>query len=64
MRRFRVWLDRQVTGWEASEEEVEMPDDATDEECREACLDCLNTMISNELDTGWEEITDGSEVAS
>lgn len=34
-----------------------MPAEASDEECQEACSDCLQTMIANELDTGWEEIT-------
>lgn len=56
MRRFRVWLDVQVSGKDSVEETIEMPDDATDEECREACLDCLDAMISNELDTGWSEL--------
>ena len=56
MRRFRVWLDRQVPGLSASEEVCEMPDDATDKECEEACADVLQVMIGNELDTGWEEI--------
>jgi hypothetical protein len=55
-RRFEVWLDVNVCGKEASSEIIEMPADATDEECQEACLDCLDTMIENELDTGWREI--------
>lgn len=33
-----------------------MPDDATDAACEEACQECLDTMIGNELDTGWYEL--------
>jgi hypothetical protein len=56
MRRFEVYLDVQVPGKEASVEIVEMPDSATDAECEEACRECLDTMIANELDTGWREL--------
>lgn len=35
---------------------VELPDTATDAECDKACGDVLDTMIANELDTGWNEI--------
>jgi len=55
MRRFKVWLDVQVSGTDPYEEILEFPDDTSDEECEEACEDCLQTMISNELDTGWDE---------
>ena len=55
MRRFRVWLDKQISGVEF-EKTVEMPDSATDKECIEACQDCLDTMIGNLFDTGWEEL--------
>ncbi len=57
MRRFEVWLDKQVAGGDPSIEIVEMPDNATDEECEEACRDCLDTMIGNLLDTGWNELS-------
>ena len=56
MRRFKVWLDKNIPGVETSYETVEMPDDATDEECEEECASCLDTMIGNVLDTGWEEV--------
>ena len=58
-RRFRVWLDVQVPGKDPSYELVEMPATATDKECNEACADALDTMISNELDTGWDELEPG-----
>jgi hypothetical protein len=56
-RRFRVWLDRRLTGAAISYERVVMPAGSTDRQCDEACEDCLNTMLENELDTGWEEIS-------
>lgn len=56
MRRFKVWLDKMVPGVTASYEAVEMPADATDAECEEACKDTLDVMIGNEVDTGWEEL--------
>ena len=63
MRRFRVWLDVQISGEEAKEEIVEMPDDATDKECQEKCKGCLEDMIATYLETGWNEILpDGTEV--
>jgi len=41
---------------------IEMPDNATDEECEEACADALDTLIGNEFDTGWNEVMpDGTE---
>lgn len=58
VRRFEVWLDKNVIGTEPSVEIVEMPEDASDAECNEACSDALETMISNELDTGWRELND------
>lgn len=57
MRKFRVWLGKNVVGEEPSEEVLEFPDGTSDKECEEACADCLETMIGNELDTGWDEIT-------
>ncbi len=56
MRRFRVWLGKNVVGDEGSEEIVEFPDSATQAEIDEECGSCLETMIQNELDTGWAEI--------
>ena len=57
-KRYRVWLDKNFAGSQPSEEIIEMPENATDEECASICANCLETMISNELDTGWEEIED------
>lgn len=57
-RRFEVWLDKQVVGARASVEVVEMAPGATDKECEEACKECLETMIGNELDTGWRELAE------
>lgn len=57
MRRFEVYLDKQVAGSEPSVEILEFDDDATDEEIQEECAECLQTMIGNELDTGWNEVT-------
>lgn len=56
MRRFEVWLDKCVPRCERSVVSVELPDTATDAECDKACGDVLDTMIANELDTGWNEI--------
>lgn len=56
MRRFVVWAEIRK-----SEVEIEMPDNATDEECEAACSDALETMIGNG-DTGWNEVhEDGTE---
>jgi hypothetical protein len=56
MRRFRVWLGKQIVGEGLAYEVVELPDTATDDECEAACRDCLDTMIGSLLDTGWEPI--------
>lgn len=60
MRRFEVWLDKCVPGCERSVVVVELPNDATDAECGEACESTLQTMIANELDTGWNELEAGT----
>lgn len=56
MKTFRVWIDFGLAGADAIEETLEFPDDATEEEIEEACSDCLQMMISNGLDTGWQEV--------
>lgn len=56
MRRFYVWLDKDVPGTETEYTRVEMPDDATDEQCDAECGAALDTMIGNQLDTGWNEL--------
>lgn len=55
MRRFRVWLGKNLPQVPIEYENVEMPDDATDEECDEACKDRLDSMMQNSLDMGWSE---------
>lgn len=59
-RRFEVYLDRQIAGCEPSTEVLEFADGETDAEIEEACRAALDTMIGNELDTGWREVTDES----
>jgi hypothetical protein len=54
MRRFHVWCND-------SDHIVEMPDDATKEECDEACKDALDDMIGTVCDTGWNELAEGEE---
>lgn len=56
MRRFRVWIEY-PTGF-PDEEYVEMPDDASDEECDKKCAELLESMLDY-LDTGWGELKDG-----
>jgi hypothetical protein len=55
MRRFKVWI-RYVSLRSREYEILEMSDDASDRQCDEACRDCLDTMIANNLKTGWEEL--------
>lgn len=57
-RTFVVYLDRQVVGCEASEEEVTVE---AGEDADAVCGDVLQTMISNELDTGWYEKRKGGK---
>lgn len=56
MRRFEVWLDKNIVGTEAVTDVVELPDDVTQEQIDEACSASLDNLIGNELDTGWREI--------
>jgi hypothetical protein len=56
MRRFLVFLDKNLAGSEPSEETLEFDDDTPEEEIELACQECLDTMIGNEIHTGWEEI--------
>ena len=59
MRRFIVYLDKNVVGVETDTEIIELPDDATDAQIEEVCADCLDTLIGNNLDTGWRELEEG-----
>jgi hypothetical protein len=55
-RRFVVWAEVLH-----AEHTVEMPANATDKDCEEACREALDTLIGNG-DTGWNEVhEDGSE---
>lgn len=51
-RTFVVYLDRQVVGCEASEEEVTVE---AGEDAEAVCAGVLDNLIANELDTGWYE---------
>lgn len=55
MRTFKVWLVTPRNG-SKNYETVEMPDDASDDECEAECKECLEAMIGSVLDSGWEEI--------
>ena len=56
MRKFTVWLDKNVVGAELVEQTLTFPDDMSDEDCDKECEECLEVMLSNEIDTGWMEI--------
>lgn len=56
MRRFKVWLEYPYVGCEGEEEILEFDDTITEEEINKSCESCLETMIANSLDTGWEEV--------
>ena len=51
-RTFVVYLDRQVVGCDASEEEVTVE---AGEDADVVCNDVLQEMLGNELDAGWYE---------
>jgi hypothetical protein len=57
MRKFLIYLDKQVMGEKPIEQTVEFDDDMTPEDIEEACADILNDMIGSNLDTGWHEVT-------
>lgn len=58
MRRYLVYLDKNVTGVEPDEELLEFKDDTSVEDIKVACADTLDTLIGNNLDTGWVELDD------
>lgn len=66
MRRFEVWADCQHAQNRNRDPKnvVEMPDDATDEECDAACQDLLDTLIGNNFDTGWNELDDETKASA
>jgi hypothetical protein len=59
-RYFVVWLDKQISmGGGETVYVLEFDVDKTnDEEIEEACRETLDVMIENELDTGWDEISE------
>jgi len=56
MKKYLIYLNKQVVGEASIEETVEFDDDMTAEEIEEACADILNDMIASHLDTGWHEV--------
>jgi len=56
MRRFEVYIDHGVAGMDPITEILEFPNNATEAQIEADCAACLETMISNELDSGWNEI--------
>jgi hypothetical protein len=56
MKRFEVWLDKRAVGHAPATWIVEVNDNATEEEIESACREALESLIENELDTGWREI--------
>lgn len=60
MRRFEVWLDKGVPGMDPVTAIVELPNKASKGEIQAACSDVLDTLIENELDTGWRELPSDS----
>jgi hypothetical protein len=55
MRKFLVYLDKNIPGVSRVSCPVEMPDNATDQECEQVLQETLDTLIANELNTGWVE---------
>lgn len=51
-RKFYVWAEVRESSCV-----IEMPDDATDEECDAECVDALDSLIGGG-DTGWNQVTD------
>lgn len=57
---FRVWLNQNIAGLKPTVTYISIPSESggvpTDDRCELECREALDTLISNELDTGWEEI--------
>lgn len=52
-RRFEVWVDRNAVGLEMISEVVDV---APGEDANAICSDVLETLMSNEIDSGWQEV--------
>lgn len=57
-RRFEVWVDKRMAGVEAVTEVVIVP---AGEDADEWCKDVWDTLVGNEIDSGWRELTEGEE---
>lgn len=56
MRRFELYIDKQVVGVKPTIQIIEFDNDTTDAEIEIDCQQILSDMISNEVDSGWNEI--------
>lgn len=56
VRRFEVWLDKNVPGCEPHTVIVEFENGESDKEIEAELIDNLNVLISNHIDSGWREI--------
>ncbi len=52
--RFEVWVDD-------NSEILEFTEDETEEEIEIACLEACETMISNNVDSGWRKLEPGEK---
>lgn len=53
---FRIWLDKMFAGSQPSYTVISLPAGTSDSEAQAECAAALDTLIGNELDTGWEEL--------
>lgn len=52
---FSVWMDKNVVGLDTIEEKVNVPAGA---DANAICGNWLDVMISNDIDSGWDEVRD------
>ena len=57
MKRYRVYISHGYAGCPDEERIINFPDDKSDEEIEKECKDILENLFEN-LDAGWDEITD------
>jgi len=58
MKKFLIWVDKQVHNTEPINEIVFFEDGTSDEEIEESCEEIINSIIQNEIDAGFVELED------
>lgn len=61
MKKFLIWVDKQIPNVEPINQIAFFDDDMSDEEIEESCEEIINTIIQDEIDAGFVELEEDDD---